>query len=117
MPLELRIWVRRLALAAAGVAASALPAAAQCVMCWTTASAQRAEGIRALNFGILVLLIPPLAILSGLLLYAFRYRNTDPAWDYSRQEPLEALREDPWQRPDPGQSLPLPQREMAPSDR
>ncbi|MBI3470481.1 MAG: hypothetical protein HY013_03895 [Candidatus Solibacter usitatus] len=43
------------------LAASAL--SAQCVMCQRTAAAQNAERAKVLNHGIIVLLIPPLAIL------------------------------------------------------
>lgn len=37
----------------------------QCVMCNRTAAAQQMERAKVLNEGILVLLIPPLAILAG----------------------------------------------------
>lgn len=46
-----------------------------CAMCKTTAAAQSSQAIAALNLGILVLLIPPVAIMSGLFLFAFRRRN------------------------------------------
>lgn len=46
--------------------------AAQCVMCYRTAAAQQAERSRVLNSGILILLIPPILVLAGLLLLAFR---------------------------------------------
>ncbi|HYA17087.1 MAG TPA: hypothetical protein VEF06_06455 [Bryobacteraceae bacterium] len=46
--------------------------AAQCVMCFRTAAAQQAERSRVLNSGIVILLIPPLAILAGILLLAWR---------------------------------------------
>jgi hypothetical protein len=41
--------------------------AAQCVMCFRTAAAQQGERSRVLNAGIVILLIPPLAILAGIL--------------------------------------------------
>lgn len=46
--------------------------AAQCVMCFRTAAAQQAERSRVLNSGILILLIPPILVLAGILLLAFR---------------------------------------------
>ena len=45
---------------------------AQCVMCYRTAAAQQAERSRVLNSGILILLIPPVAVLALILLLAFR---------------------------------------------
>jgi hypothetical protein len=53
--------------------------AAQCVMCYRTAAAQQAERSRVLNHGILILLIPPVLILAGLLLLAWRKNSTPPA--------------------------------------
>ena len=52
--------------------------AAQCVMCFRTAAAQQAERSRVLNSGIIILLVPPLLILAGLLLIAWR-KSGDPA--------------------------------------
>lgn len=49
--------------------------AAQCVMCYRTAAAQQAERSRVLNRGIVILLVPPLFILAGLLLLAYRKRT------------------------------------------
>jgi len=46
--------------------------AAQCVMCYRTAAAQQAERARVLNSGIVILLIPPIIVLAGILLLAFR---------------------------------------------
>ncbi len=46
--------------------------AGQCVMCQRTAEAQQAERARALNRGILVMLVPPVAILGGVLFFAAR---------------------------------------------
>ena len=47
-----------------------------CAMCKTVASAQSKEAAASLNWGILLLLVPPVTIMSGLLLFAFRCRNT-----------------------------------------
>jgi hypothetical protein len=45
---------------------------AQCVMCGRTAAAQNAARAHFLNVGIIVLLIPPVLIFIGILLYAWR---------------------------------------------
>lgn len=48
---------------------------AQCVMCYRTAAAQQGERSRVLNSGIIILLIPPILVLAGILVLAFR-RNS-----------------------------------------
>jgi hypothetical protein len=47
-----------------------------CSMCNTVASAQSENAARALNHGILFLLIPPVTIMSAILVLAFRHRNS-----------------------------------------
>jgi hypothetical protein len=47
-------------------------AIAQCVMCYRTAAAQQLERSRVLNTGIAILLVPPVLVLAGILLLAFR---------------------------------------------
>jgi hypothetical protein len=47
-----------------------------CAMCKTVAAAQSKQAAASLNWGILLLLLPPVTIMSGLLLFAFRCRNT-----------------------------------------
>ena len=59
--------------------------AAQCVMCFRTAAAQQAERSRVLNSGIIILLVPPLLILAGLLLLAWR-KSGDPSRHASTPE-------------------------------
>jgi hypothetical protein len=44
-------------------------------MCKAVASAQSKDAMRSLNWGILLLLVPPVTIMSSLLLFAFRCRN------------------------------------------
>jgi len=56
-------------LLAAGLA---LPAPAQCVMCFRTAKAQNHARSRVLNAGILVLGVPPLLILAGFVVLLVR---------------------------------------------
>ena len=48
---------------------------AQCVMCFRTAAAQQVERARVLNMGILVMLIPPVAILTGFVWLLWRRNN------------------------------------------
>jgi len=52
-----------------------LPAHAQgCAMCLTSATAQGARAMESMNAGILVLLVPPLAIIVGVLGFTFLRR-------------------------------------------
>jgi hypothetical protein len=55
--------------------ALAIRASAQCVMCFRTAAAQQAERTRVLNHGIIIMLIPPVLILAGFLVLAYRRRQ------------------------------------------
>ncbi len=48
---------------------------AQCVMCSRTAAAQNAARIQVLQHGIIILLIPPVTILTGFLVLAYRRRQ------------------------------------------
>lgn len=66
--------MRRLLLVPALAAALALPAAAQCVMCYRTAHAQQAARARVLNAGIVILGAPPFLILAGFVAFVF-HRN------------------------------------------
>jgi hypothetical protein len=52
--------------------------AAQCVMCFRTAAAQQLERSRVLNSGILILLIPPIAVLGLILFMAWRKSARPP---------------------------------------
>jgi hypothetical protein len=54
-----------------------VPLSAQCVMCGRTAAAQQQERARVLNRGILVLGIPPMAILTGIVVLAWRRGRTE----------------------------------------
>ena len=49
---------------------------AQCVMCFRTAAAQNSERARVMDIGIIILVIPPLAILSGFLVLCYKRRKT-----------------------------------------
>ncbi len=48
-----------------------------CAMCQEAARAQASQGRQALNHAIILLLVPPVAIMGGLLVWVFKYRN-DP---------------------------------------
>ncbi|MBK5290667.1 MAG: hypothetical protein JJE04_03100 [Acidobacteriia bacterium] len=48
---------------------------AQCVMCSRTAAAQNAARVEVLQQGIVILLIPPVTILTGFLVLAYRRRQ------------------------------------------
>jgi hypothetical protein len=49
---------------------------AQCVMCFRTAAAQNSARARVLDIGILILVIPPVTILSGFLVLCYKRRKT-----------------------------------------
>ena len=55
-------------------AALALPAGAQCVMCYRTAAAQNAARSRVMNLGIVLLGAPPFLILAGFVGFV-AYKN------------------------------------------
>ena len=58
------------------LALAPLQAAAQgCAMCYTAAAQQSAQGKAALDAGILILLIPAIAIFCGVFLVAYRHRD------------------------------------------
>ncbi len=63
--------LRVMALVLLGAAA----AAAQCAMCYQNAASQDSRALAALNSGILLLLVPPVAIMAGIFFRAFRHRN------------------------------------------
>ncbi|MDA2913984.1 hypothetical protein MYX77_08520 [Acidobacteriia bacterium AH_259_A11_L15] len=46
-----------------------------CSMCWNTAAAGGEQAARALDLGILVLLVPAISIFVGILVFAVRYRK------------------------------------------
>jgi len=53
-------------------AALAVPAGAQCVMCYRTSHAQNQARARVLNLGILLLGAPPFLILAGFVTFVFK---------------------------------------------
>lgn len=72
---EILMLVLALALLVGG---SSSPLFAQCSMCYQNAAAQGAKGIRALNLGIVILLVPPLAIAACITRVAYRHRDSRP---------------------------------------
>lgn len=75
---------RRLLLAAVLGLIVCAPLAAQCAMCRAAAAYQRQEAINALQRGIIVLAIPPVAIIAGIVCLTYRYRGAPPDRDDSR---------------------------------
>ena len=65
----------RVAAAGATLLVSTTASAQSCAMCYNNAAAAKASAIRALQSGILLLLIPPLLIFIGIFVVAFRGRN------------------------------------------
>ena len=64
----------RLAISLLGLGLWASPAFAQgCAMCYSTARAASKDGQRALNRAILVLLAPPLGVMTAGIGLAYRY--------------------------------------------
>jgi hypothetical protein len=57
-------------------AATVAPAWGQCAMCKAVAGSQKAAAILALNKGIILLAIPPAAIIIGMVWLTYRYRNS-----------------------------------------
>ena len=57
------------------------PLWAQCPMCRKAAESQQMKAIRALNAGIILLAIPPAAIIGGIAWFTYRHRDgfQDPA--------------------------------------
>jgi ABC-type phosphate transport system permease subunit len=60
--------------------AAQAPVFAQCPMCKAAAASQGPQATSALNLGILILLVPTLAIFIGAFVIAYRYRHS-PAGD------------------------------------
>ncbi len=50
--------------------------ALQCAMCYQTAAAQGPKGIRAMNLGILLLIVPLVSIIGCITVVTWRHRNS-----------------------------------------
>lgn len=71
-------WLAAILLTAVVHFQTAAPAAAQCIMCYMGASGSGARGIRAIQIGILILMIPTVAIMTGLVYTVIRRRHARP---------------------------------------
>ena len=78
-PKRFRRWLAALVLWGAGFFLSSLPAAAQCIMCYASAAGSGGRGIRALQIGIFVLLVPTLTLFAAVLWITYRRRDNDAA--------------------------------------
>ena len=68
-------WIIQIAVLIALLAVPALASAQGCAMCYNNAAAANPAAIHALRSGILVLMIPPVLIFTGVCLFALRNRN------------------------------------------
>jgi hypothetical protein len=57
-----------------------------CPMCKTAAAAQSDRATKSLNRAIVFLLVPPVSIMGGILIFAFRCRNVPRQTDASTSE-------------------------------
>ncbi|MGH9786583.1 MAG: hypothetical protein ACRD88_20630 [Terriglobia bacterium] len=74
-----RSWLAALVLGGAGLCLASIPAAAQCIMCYASAAGSGGRGIRALQIGIFVLLVPTLTMLAAVVWITYRRRDSDAA--------------------------------------
>jgi len=84
-----------LAAFARAFACSSVAYAQGCPLCYNTAAAAKASAIQALRSGILILIIPPLAICAGILWMGIKARNRfnepEEKWGEPEQELAETL--------------------------
>ena len=92
---------------------SALVYAQGCAMCYTSASAAKAGAVHALRTGILILLLPVLAMCSGISVVIYRSRNRclgaaewSPEHDGELRAMLTEMKD--IENPDPRDRSPLP---------
>jgi len=89
---NLRDWMGGVSGALALLLAHPATTAAQCIMCYLSASSSGERGSQVLRLGILVLVIPTLLTFAGLFLLAYRRRN--PAgWDENSQAAIDVDKE------------------------
>jgi hypothetical protein len=67
--------IRALAVMIAGLLLPIFSFAQNCALCYTQAAGSGSRMIHALKSGILILMIPPMAICIGLTVMAYRKRN------------------------------------------
>ena len=68
-------WMIRLGAVSLTWLSSSLAFAQGCAMCYNNAAATKTAGQQALRSGILILMIPPLAMVAGIFVVALRRRN------------------------------------------
>lgn len=61
---------------------------AQCVMCFRTAAAQNSARARVMNMGIIIMVIPPVLILVGFMVLAYKRTKTYADAEREFAEPL-----------------------------
>lgn len=92
---RLSVWVASLLLGAFAHLLTAAPAAAQCILCYTSAAGTGNRGIRSLQIGILILLIPSVAFMAGLVWVMIRRRHGAPlGTDRSDRSEMDAAWEE-----------------------
>ncbi len=78
--LRCRSWIQRASLAAGAILFAVPGAFAQgCAMCYQNAANSGPQGAAALRHGIMVLMIPPLTIFTGILGMLYQRRNASRA--------------------------------------
>ena len=76
---RVRCWISALLTVGIVHLWTAVPAAAQCFLCYVSAAGSGDRGIRTIQIGILILMIPTVAILAGLVWVVVRRSKGDPA--------------------------------------
>jgi len=74
-----RTMARCVLLACLALVAASGALAQNCAMCYDSARQQNSEASRALNTGIVVLLLPSLLLFGGVIVTALRHRETPEA--------------------------------------
>ena len=83
---RLGTWIGRLAAGVLCLSPATSPAAAFCATCYSATTGAGGNIIRSLQIGILILLLPTLAIMAGLAVLAYRRRNPDADADSALPE-------------------------------
>ena len=77
----MHVWLRRIwsvSFGVAAVVAGAWSAAAQCPMCKGAIEGSSDAGaiVSGVNLAVVVLLVPPVAIFTGVIVFVIKHRNT-----------------------------------------
>ena len=88
-----------------------MTAAAQCIMCYMSASSSGERGAQVLRMGILVLAVPTLLTFAGVFLLAYRRRNPAEWQDEWREDLFPAS----YDESDSGLPFPAGQQSQFPS--